>query len=183
MDRSDVAAPVVARTLRLSCPPSDVGAVHDLVDGLWRRDGSVLENDRMRFETALVELTSAIVGRTPVNGRVVCDIHVIALPGTLEADLSDDLPGQLDPPTLAELRAVTDLTLVRALVDEVSYRLAGDRNTWRLVLRRGDAGSPETATPLPEVAIAPGAASMTPHGTTTRDRGSAAPDNPTTGML
>ena len=49
------------RTFPLESPPDDVETVHDLLSLLWSETPQVSDGDRIRFETALIELAANVM--------------------------------------------------------------------------------------------------------------------------
>ena len=112
--------------------------VHDLVDELWARVPEVDPADRMRFETALIEVAGNIVehGGPQVRLRLWLQVHA----DRLEAQFRDtgravDLSSSDgDVHELAE--DGRGLALARATADEVVYERTGHTNRWSVVKRR-----------------------------------------------
>ncbi|WP_168627583.1 ATP-binding protein [Cryobacterium sp. BB307] len=125
------------RTYVLESPPDDVETVHDLLASLWSEAPQVTNGDRIRFETALIELAANVMTYAVPGGTVECtllievtDVRIIATltDSGYEADipLTDGrMPGELQ-------EAGRGLLLMRALVDEIEYTREGDLNRWRI---------------------------------------------------
>jgi serine/threonine-protein kinase RsbW len=126
----------------ISAPPDDVDAVHALLSEVWDAHPAIADLERMRFETALVELMSNVI-RHSGPGVVDCDLEITVTDDGLVAlatdtadevvaDLgADEMPGD----ELAE--SGRGVPMIRALVDEFGYDRVGDRNRWRIARRFG----------------------------------------------
>jgi serine/threonine-protein kinase RsbW len=118
-------------------PPDDVNTVHDFLASVWNDSPSVVEEDRMAFELALVELTSNVIEHAADGRGVSCNL-VIELDGDqISARLSDtaepgniSLVGRAMPDEMAE--SGRGLALVQMLVDHLEYRRAGETNLWTI---------------------------------------------------
>lgn len=129
--------------LLLNSPPDDVNDVHDLFEGVWASDTTVPAEDRMAFETAVVELAANVIQHADAGDGVTWRLSVSCTPTTLEARLTDDgreaeieLQGRSIPDALAE--SGRGLTFVQMLVDELSYRHSDAGNEWSISKRRSD---------------------------------------------
>jgi serine/threonine-protein kinase RsbW len=130
------------RTFPLESPPDDVDTVHELLASLWSETPQVTEGDRIRFETALIELaanvmTYAAPGST-LEYTLVIELTDARITATLtdsgiEADIpltDGGMPGELE-------EAGRGLSLMHALVDEIEYTRDGELNRWRIVRNLG----------------------------------------------
>lgn len=127
-------------TLLLQAPPDNVDAVHTLLETVWAHDVLVSLADRVRFETALIELASNVLQHTDTGSGVTCylwlEISAEQIVATLRdsgADGVGQLPDSGMPDELAE--SGRGLPLIHALVDELDYQRDGDMNEWRIVRR------------------------------------------------
>lgn len=130
------------RQLAVAAVPQCLDSVHDLLTDLWVEVADVAVQDRVRFETAVVEVADNIVAQAAGRTDVELQLTVEATPDRLEADFRDtgaeavvDLDSACLPDDMAE--EGRGLAIVRAAVDEVSYDREDDVNHWHLVqLRR-----------------------------------------------
>ncbi|TFD48150.1 ATP-binding protein [Cryobacterium frigoriphilum] len=127
-------------TLLLQAPPDNVDAVHALLETVWAHDVLVSAADRVRFETALIELASNVLQHTDTGSGVTCYLWVEISAEQIVATLRDsgakgvaELPDSGMPDELAE--GGRGLPLIHALVDELDYQRDGDMNEWRIVRR------------------------------------------------
>ena len=138
---SEASKPEATRhTLLLQAPPDNVDAVHTLLETVWAHDVLVSLADRVRFETALIELASNVLQHTDTGSGVTCylwlEISAEQIVATLRdsgADGVGQLPDSGMPDELAE--SGRGLPLIHALVDELDYQRDGDMNEWRIVRR------------------------------------------------
>jgi serine/threonine-protein kinase RsbW len=122
----------------LTSPPDTVDDVHDLLDRLWTAEPSVAADDRMRFETALIELATNVVQHADPGTGVAWTVRVAYTDDALTADLTDSAPpaafdseGPREMPTeLAE--DGRGLAFVRLLVDTATFTATDDGNAWRI---------------------------------------------------
>lgn len=118
--------------------PGWLDEVHDALARLWGASPGVPELDRVRFETAVIEIATNIVRHTtPVgDGPVEASVLLQSRPPRLEAELSDDgapVRVDLDPAPVDDLaESGRGIALVLRAVDSLSLAREGSRNTWRL---------------------------------------------------
>ena len=125
-------------TRELTSPPDTVDEVHDLLDRLWAAEPTVAADDRMRFETALIELATNVIQHADPGAGVAWAVRVVCADDLLTADLTDSAPpvhfdssGPGEMPTeLAE--DGRGLAFVRLLVDTATFTATDDGNAWRI---------------------------------------------------
>lgn len=131
---------VTLHTLQLQAPPDNVDAVHSLLETVWAHDLIVSGSDRLRFETALIELASNVLQHANTGAGVTCNLQLQISAEQIVATLRDSgasavtgIPHAGMPDELAE--GGRGLPLIHALVDELDYQRDGDINQWRIVRR------------------------------------------------
>ncbi len=122
--------------------PGLVEVLHDALARLWLLVPDVPAGDRMRFETAVVEVATNIVRHTvPVDGPVEASARLWATHDALEAELSDtgaEVEVDLDREAVDDLAVGgRGIALVQRAVDSLTLSREGSRNVWRLTRRLG----------------------------------------------
>lgn len=138
-----------ALVLDLAVTPAAVDEVQDALPGLWDLDGAVTAVDRIRFETALVEVVGNVVEHAyemdstsgHVPGRAL-QVRLSLTAATVEGEVSDNgVPVELDLARVTmpgeDAESGRGLALALAAVDDLRYERSGGRNRWVLVCRRG----------------------------------------------
>jgi serine/threonine-protein kinase RsbW len=135
-------ADALRRTFSLESPPDDVDTVQDLLASLWGETPQVTDADRIRFETALIELAANVMAYADPGSTVECTLVIEVTDARITATLTDsgieaDIPltDRGMPDELQE--AGRGLPLMRALVDEIEYTRDGELNRWRIARNLG----------------------------------------------
>lgn len=118
--------------------PAWLDAVHDGLARLWSAAPVVPELDRLRFETAVIEIATNVVRHTtpagdlPVRATTVLRVD----PPLIEAEISDDgtvADVDLDPGPVDDLaESGRGIALVQRAVDTLTFVRRPGRNTWRI---------------------------------------------------
>lgn len=138
-----------AGRLDLSAPatPAMLDLVHSVLEKLWEQHADVAMTDRIRFETAVIEVLGNIVEHAyelddaPADVLRRFDVSLSATDDELVARFGDNgIPMAID---LSEVVMPGDdaesgrgLALAAAAVDDLSYERIEGRNLWRLTCRR-----------------------------------------------
>lgn len=137
-----------AGRLELSAPatPEMLELVHAVLERLWEAHEDVAMADRVRFETAVVEVLGNIIEHayeldSPAAGNRRFDVSLVASETELVAAFGDDgLPMAIDLSTVAMPDELAEsgrgLALAMAALDDLSYERQGGRNLWRLTCTR-----------------------------------------------
>ncbi|GAA1928368.1 hypothetical protein GCM10009737_32810 [Nocardioides lentus] len=136
--------PALVRSMRLPGRVESVDAVAAELVAVWQAAPDVSARDRLRVETALVEVVGnvvehALVGAPDADLEVRVSVEAAAVvvdvtdPG---APLEVDLAGAVMPP--ADAVGGRGLALVLAVVDEAVYRRDGAVNHWTLRCERSE---------------------------------------------
>jgi serine/threonine-protein kinase RsbW len=144
-DASVIHGPAWERTVLLLVPPNDVDEVHDSVDDLWHLNTDLGAMERMRFETALVELAGNVIEHAEGAERLLCHLTLRRTATSLEAVLSDTGPEARipfravmpDPEEMAE--SGRGIAMIEMLMDDFTYERDPDGNRWRLVMHLAEA--------------------------------------------
>jgi serine/threonine-protein kinase RsbW len=127
-------------SLRAPGVPASLDDVHALLSRAWDQHPDVADDDRMRFEIAVVEIAGNVVEHAGDPHPVDFELAVRVEDDRLEARFQDPgCPVEVDfgtaamPDPLAE--SGRGVALAQATADELTYRRVGAVNHW-LVLRR-----------------------------------------------
>jgi serine/threonine-protein kinase RsbW len=139
--------------LELSAPatPDMVDLVHAVLEKLWSAHDDVAMADRIRFETAVIEILGNIVEHAyeldgPQNGSAPArrfDVRLTATDRGLVASFGDDgIPMALDLSDVVmpdeDAESGRGLALAMAALDDLTYDRQDGRNHWRLMCVRRD---------------------------------------------
>lgn len=136
--------------LDLPVTPEAIDEVQDALARFWELDGDVTMLDKVRFETALVEIVGNVVEHAYALdssaggvGRAL-EVRLALDPTRVEASVSDNgLPVEIDLGQVTmpdeDAESGRGLALALAAVDDMRYERSGGRNRWLLVCRRDQA--------------------------------------------
>ena len=135
----------VATTLEAPALPECLDDVHALVDSLWSSCPGVDATDRMRFESAVVEVAGNVIEHSvaAVGDRVVrLEVTLTCSQVELRATFVDDaeaVRAERLPTAMPDVDAESGrgIALARAFTDDLTYEREGERNRWSVVCRRG----------------------------------------------
>ncbi|WGL50590.1 ATP-binding protein [Nocardioides sp. BP30] len=134
---------------RLSVParPQSLDLVHPAIEQLWSAHPEVGELERLRFETAVIEIFANVVEHAFRNdpedpdgdGRRL-DLVLAVTGAQVEATFTDNgQPAELDLSVVtlpdADSESGRGLAMAIAALDDLSYEHEGGRNRWRLLVR------------------------------------------------
>jgi len=141
--------PVDEARLELSAPatPAMLDLVHSVLEKLWEQHDDVGAEDRIRFETAVIEVLGNIVEHAyaldaaPADALRRFDVSLSATPEELVARFGDNgVPMAIDLSEVAmpgeDAESGRGLALAVAALDDLSYERVDGRNLWRLTCRR-----------------------------------------------
>lgn len=140
-DSSEIHGPAWERTVLLVVPPNHVDEVHDSVDDFWHLNGDLGSQERVRFETALLELAGNVIEHAERSERLRCELTLRRTQTTLEGVLRDSgtevaVPFRTrmpDPQEMAEFGR--GIAMIELLMDDFSYERDPEGNHWNLVMR------------------------------------------------
>lgn len=133
--------------VELSAPatPEMMHMVHAVLEQLWSQHDDVSMVDRIRFETAVIEILGNIVEHAyemeAGDTERRFDVRLTATETALIASFGDDgMPNTIDLSDVVmpdeEAESGRGLALAMAAVDEISYDRSAGRNHWRLTCHR-----------------------------------------------
>lgn len=138
---SVIHGPAWERTVLLVVPPNHVDEVHDAVDDFWHLNGDLGSQERMRFETALLELAGNVIEHAEGNERLRCELTLRRTRTTLEGVLRDSgaevaVPFRTRMPNPQEMaESGRGIAMIELLMDDFSYERDPEGNHWNLVMR------------------------------------------------
>jgi serine/threonine-protein kinase RsbW len=131
-------------TAVIRSPPDTVDDAHDFLTSVWGELPDVSATDRMALETVLSELVTNVIKSNP-HREVQCDVTLTVAPDALRLETCDT-GDQVENLPVATKEMPDDiaehgrgLALIRLLVDDLSYRLEGSQNVWRIQRTRASA--------------------------------------------
>ncbi|WP_411700100.1 ATP-binding protein [Conyzicola sp.] len=123
--------------LALRCPPDDLDTVHDYIQRVWAASPELDAMDRLKFETALIELAANVIqhsnGGNGVVGTLSIAVDADRIRGSLadvsapsEVDLADrDMPGEF-------AESGRGIAFIQRLVDAFHYERRQGENLWMI---------------------------------------------------
>lgn len=137
-------------TLRAAGVPESLELIHDLLEQVWESESGIHLMDRIRFETAVIEVASNIIehSRPASTDPIRFLLNLECSPQRLYAEFQDNAKPagvNLSVATLPDDMASTGrgLALAKVALDEFSYAKQDSGNRWTLLCKR--AASPEEA--------------------------------------
>lgn len=139
--------------IEISVParPDSLELVHEVLQQLWLGHDGVEARDRLRFETAVVEIFANIVEHAfradadspDVDGRRLDLMLVVHEDEVVAAFTDNGRPAELDLSAVTlpdeEAESGRGLAMAIAVLDDLHYQREGGRNHWRLTCRFGGA--------------------------------------------
>ncbi len=121
----------------LTAPPEDVDSVHDFLQTIWTENPEIPAKEKIRIETAIIELAANIILYSETTAGVIFNITVSTSKDNLEASISDngelfslELDSHIMPEDYAE--SGRGIPMVKSLVDKFEFDSSDGRNTWRI---------------------------------------------------
>lgn len=121
----------------LSAPPENVDSVHDFLQTIWNENPGIPAREKIRIETAIIELAANIILYSESTAGVIFNIVVNTSKNKLEASISDngelfslELDSHIMPDDFAE--SGRGIPMVKSLVDKFEFDSSDGRNTWRI---------------------------------------------------
>jgi serine/threonine-protein kinase RsbW len=136
-------------SLRADGVPESLELVHELLDQVWESDAGIELMERIRFETALIEVASNIIehSRPAASDPIRFRLELECSPERLYAEFHDnakpagiDLSAAPPPEDLSSLDNISSsgrgLALAKVALDEFSYAKLDSGNKWTLMCKR-----------------------------------------------
>jgi serine/threonine-protein kinase RsbW len=130
-------------TLQAEGVPESLELVHELLEDMWENETGIELMDRIRFETAVIEVASNIIehSQPASTDPIRFLLELECSPQSLYAEFNDNAkPAGID---LAATKLPADtspsgrgLALAKVALDEFSYAKQDAGNRWTLLCRR-----------------------------------------------
>ena len=132
--------------LTLRCPPDDIDTVQDYIQRVWSASPDLDSMDRLKFETALVELAANVIQHSNGGHGVVGTLSIAVDADRIRGSLADtSAPSEVDledremPGELAE--SGRGIAFIQRLVDVFHYERRHGENLWMIEKMREGAQS------------------------------------------
>ena len=123
--------------LALHSPPDDVDTVQDYIQRVWSESPELDSMDKLKFETALVELAANIIKHSNDGGGVEGSLSITIHPDRIRCDITDTseasniaLDTRQMPGEFAE--SGRGIAFIQRLVDVLHYERRGGENLWMI---------------------------------------------------
>ncbi|MBT2597612.1 ATP-binding protein [Arthrobacter sp. ISL-72] len=135
-------------SVRAAAVPESLELIHELLEDVWKAEPGIEFLDRIRFETALIEVASNIIEHSRPAGTdpVRFVLAVECEPKRLFAEFTDnarpagiDLSGAELPDGMSA--SGRGLALAKVALDQFSYAKEDAGNRWTLLCRRNSAAA------------------------------------------
>lgn len=136
-------------SLRADGVPESLELVHELLETVWESEAGIDLMQRIRFETALIEVASNIIehSRPGASDPIQFELELECSPERLYAEFHDnaqpagiDLSATPPPEDLSSLENISSsgrgLALAKVALDEFSYAKLDAGNKWTLLCKR-----------------------------------------------
>ena len=127
--------------LTLRSPADDINVVHAYIGRVWAEHDDLDMMDKLRFETALIELAANVIQHADDGNGIVADISIEITGDSIRGTISDSSPaGMVDlamrdmPDELAE--SGRGIAFIQRLVDVFHYERRDEENLWVIQKRR-----------------------------------------------
>jgi serine/threonine-protein kinase RsbW len=128
---------VIERSLVLNSPPDDLDTVQDFIQQVWSDSPEVDNMDKLKFETALVELAANIIqhanGGRGVEGNLSLTIDEVVIRCRI-TDASGASNVALENRQMPEEMAESGrgIAFIQRLVDTLHYERRNGQNMWMI---------------------------------------------------
>lgn len=127
--------------LVLDSPTDDINTVHNFIENVWESNPEVDAMDRLRFETALIELAANVIQHGGKGGQLVAKLTITVDDDVVRGQITDQSePGAVElglremPDEYAE--SGRGIAFIQRLVDVLHYERRDDENLWMIEKRR-----------------------------------------------
>lgn len=130
--------------LTLRSPADDLNVVHAFIEGVWSQYPDLDTMDKLRFETALIELAANVIQHADDGNGIVADISITIDATYIRGHISDSSPAVKVELALREMPDEFDesgrgIAFIQKLVDVLHYERRENENLWMIQKRRATA--------------------------------------------
>ena len=127
--------------LTLRSPADDINVVHAYIERVWAAHDDLDVMDRLRFETALIELAANVIQHADDGNGIIADIAIVVDGDLIKATISDSSPAGLVDLSMREMpdelaESGRGIAFIQRLVDIFHYERRDDENLWVIQKRR-----------------------------------------------
>lgn len=132
---------MIDEILTLRTPADDVNAVHAYIERIWALHPDLDTMDRLRFETALIELAANVIKHADDGKSIVADISITIDSDYIHGRITDSSPAVKVDLTRREMpdgdaESGRGIAFIQRLVDVLHYERRDDENLWMIEKRR-----------------------------------------------
>lgn len=127
--------------LVLNSPADDINTVHDYIERVWAENDDLDEMDRLRFETAIIELAANVIQHGDNGDGVSAEVLITVDSDTIRGRITDSSEaGRVElalremPDEMAE--SGRGIAFIQRLVDVLHYERREGENVWMIEKRR-----------------------------------------------
>lgn len=127
--------------LVLNSPADDINTVHDYIERVWAEHDDLDEMDRLRFETAIIELAANVIQHGDDGDGVSAEVLITIDRDVIRGRISDSSEaGRVElalremPDEMAE--SGRGIAFIQRLVDVLHYERRAGENVWMIEKRR-----------------------------------------------
>ena len=127
--------------LVLNSPADDINTVHDYIARVWAEHDDLDEMDRLRFETAIIELAANVIQHGDNGNGVSAEVVITVDDEVIHGRITDSSEaGRVElalrdmPDEMAE--SGRGIAFIQRLVDVLHYERRADENVWMIEKRR-----------------------------------------------
>lgn len=135
---------MIDEILTLRTPQDDINVVHAYIERIWTLYPDLDMMDRLRFETALIELAANVIKHADEGRSIVADISIVIDDDYIHGRISDSSPAvkvdltRRDMPD-EDAESGRGIAFIQRLVDVLHYERRDDENLWVIEKRRAHA--------------------------------------------
>ena len=135
---------MIDEILTLRTPADDINVVHAYIERIWALHPDLDVMDKLRFETALIELAANVIQHADDGKSIVADVSIVIDSDYIHGRISDSSPAVKVDLTRREMpdgdaESGRGIAFIQRLVDVLHYERRDEENLWVIEKRRADA--------------------------------------------